>query len=241
MRVVVSIGGSVLAPDLDSARVGAYADVVRDLVDSGRELGVVVGGGPVAREYIEAARALDANEIELDQIGIDVTRLNARLLVTALDDLAAPSPPENHQTGREVLQRGQVPVMGGTEPAHTTDAVAAAFAEYVNADLLVYATSVPGVFDADPNANDDAERLERLTASELVAAIAGLEMDAGSNAPVDLLAAKIIQRSGMPTVVLHGEDPRTVARAVQDGEFDGTEVVPDDGTPLQDHLEFDDE
>ncbi|MFB6172279.1 MAG: UMP kinase [Haloarculaceae archaeon] len=241
MRVVVSIGGSVLAPDLDAGRVGSYADVVRDLTAAGRELGVVVGGGPVAREYIEAARALDANEIELDQIGIDVTRLNARLLITALGDLAAPSPPADHQTGREVLQRGQVPVMGGTEPAHTTDAVAAAFAEYVNADLLVYATSVPGVFDADPNANPDADRFDRLTASELVTVIAELEMDAGSSAPVDLLAAKIIQRSGMPAVVLDGADPASIERAIGEGAFDGTEIVPDDGVALDARLEFDDD
>jgi uridylate kinase len=238
MRVVVSIGGSVLAPDLDASRVGAYADVVRDLAAAGHELGVVVGGGRVAREYITAARELGANEMELDRLGIGVTRLNAGLLAVALGDLAAPAPPESYEAGREVLQRGQVPVMGGTEPAHTTDAVAAAFAEYVDADLLVYATSVPGVFSADPNEDADAERFDRLSASDLVATITDIEMDAGASAPVDLLAAKVIQRSGLPAIVLDGTDPAEVERAVQAGAFDGTEIVPDEGTALDARLEF---
>lgn len=239
MKVVVSIGGSVLAPDLDPERIGAYADVIREVVGVGHDLGVVVGGGRVAREYIAAGRELGANEIELDQLGIGVTRLNARLLATALEDLVAPGPPETYEAGREILQRGQVPVLGGTEPAHTTDAVAAAFAEYVDADLLVYATSVPGVYTADPDQETDAERYDTLTADELVTHTSSLGMDAGAPAPVDPLGAKLIKRSGMPTAVLDGTDPRNVARAILEGSFDGTEVIPDDGVRLRDRLGFD--
>ncbi len=57
--------------------------------------------------------------------------------------------------------------------------------------------------------------------------IADIEMDAGSSAPVDLLAAKIIQRSGIRTIVLDGTDPEHVVRAVEDGEFDGSEILPE--------------
>ncbi len=57
--------------------------------------------------------------------------------------------------------------------------------------------------------------------------IAGLEMNAGASAPVDLLAAKIIERSGMRTIVLDGTDPDRIARAVRYGDHDGTDVIPD--------------
>jgi len=71
----------VLAPDLDPDRVAAYAEAIERLAADGCEVGVVVGGGGVAREYIETARELGANEVELDQLGIGTTRLNARLLI----------------------------------------------------------------------------------------------------------------------------------------------------------------
>ena len=225
MKVVVSIGGSVLAPDLDPARVDAFADVVGQLERAGHTVGVVVGGGTVARDYITTARDLGANEIELDQLGIAVTRLNARLLIAALDDRSESVPSKSYESGHEAMRRGDVPVLGGTVAGQTTDAVSAAFAEYVDADLLVYATSVDGVYDADPNVDDGATRFDSLTAGELVDVVADLEMNAGSNAPVDLLAAKLIQRSGLRAIVLDGTEPERVARAVE-GEHEGTEIVP---------------
>jgi uridylate kinase len=229
MNVVVSIGGSVLAPDLEAEQVREHAAVLEDVVADGHDLGVVVGGGTVAREYIGAGRDLGANEIELDALGIEVTRLNARLLVAALDDDVdvVSAPPEDYESAGHALRSGEVPVMGGVAPAQTTDAVAAALAEYVDADLLVYATSVPGVFDADPETDPGAAKFDELTATELVEVIAGLEMDAGSSAPVDLIAAKIIGRAGIPTVVLDGSDPAVVGQAVRGETVDCTEVVPD--------------
>lgn len=226
MRVVVSVGGSVLAPDLRAERVREYAAVLRELSED-HGLAAVVGGGGVAREYIASARKLGANEIQLDQLGIAVTRLNARLLVAALGERAVPAPAEELEEAALALRRGEIALMGGTVPGHTTDAVATTLAEYVNADLVVYATSVPGVYDADPNEDPDAERFEELTPDELVDVIAGMERSAGASAPVDLLAAKLIQGAGLHAFVLDGSDPRRIARAVRSGEFEGTEIVPE--------------
>jgi uridylate kinase len=227
MKIVVSIGGSVLAPDLSADRVAAYASALESIDEAGHDLGVVVGGGSTAREYIGTARELGANEIELDQLGIAATRLNARLLIGALDDRAAPTPPERYETAWAAMHRGDVPVMGGTEAGHTTDAVATALAEYVEADLLVYATNVAGVYDADPAEDPDATRYERLTADELVALVGQQDLEAGINAPVDLLAAKLLQRAGVCAVVIDGTDPEAVPRAVR-GDHDGTDVVPEE-------------
>ena len=226
MRAVVSVGGSVLVPTVEANRVSAYAETLQELVAAGHELGVVVGGGPVAREYIGAARELGADEISLDRLGIEVTRLNARLWVEALGDVAVSHPIEAVEDAREVFQRGAIPVLGGTAPGHTTDAVAAGVAEHVDADLLVYATSVNGVFDADPRVDDGAAKFDRLSPAELVETVSELELAAGSNSPVDLLAAKLLQRSGLRAVVVDGADPDRVAAAV-DGDHGGTDIVPD--------------
>jgi uridylate kinase len=226
MKVVVSIGGSVLAPSVGSDRVGAYARVIEHLADDGHELGIVVGGGPTARDYIGAARDLGANEIELDNLGIAVTRLNARLLIAALDDRAAPTPPTDHETAHEAFRRGDIPVMGGTVAGHTTDAVGTALAEYIDADLLVYATSVPGVYDADPSEDPEATKFDSLSASELVDVVSDIDIKAGSNAPVDLLATKLLERSGLEAVVIDGTEPEHLASAV-DGDHEGTDIVPE--------------
>jgi len=226
MKVVISVGGSILVPSIESTRVEEYASVLRGLDDAGHEVGIVVGGGPAAREYIDAARSLGANEIELDQLGVAVTRLNARLLIAGLGERAAPSPISDHDRAKEVLRRGEIPVMGGTVAGHTTDAVATALAEHVDADLLVYATSVPGVFDADPSQHDDATKLSELTPGELVDIVSSIEMAAGSNAPVDLLATKLLQRSKLRATVIDGTDPEGIVRAIE-GTHDGSDVVPE--------------
>jgi uridylate kinase len=225
MKVVVSIGGSVLVPDDGSDRVDGYAAVLEAVEAAGHTVAAVVGGGPTAREYIEAAREQGANEIELDQLGIAVTRLNARLLVAALGERAAPTPPRALEDAREALRRGDLPVMGGTEPAHTTDAVAASLAEYTNADRLVLATSVSGVYDADPVENADATKFDECSIADLIDIVGDIEMAAGSNAPVDILATKIIQRGGIRTAVVDGRDPANVRSAIE-GDHDGTDVLP---------------
>lgn len=241
MKSVLSIGGSVLVPELSASRIREYAEVITDLVNEGHEMAVVVGGGPIAREYISAARDLDANEIQLDRIGISVTRLNAHLLITALDSMGVDpvlTPPEDYATASTAIRRGEIAVMGGTEPAHTTDAVSAALAEDIGAERLVYATNIPGVFDSDPTNVDDARRFEEITAGTLVKTIAGLGLDAGTSAPVDLLAALIIQRAELEAIVLDGSDPSRITEAITGETYDGTRVVAD--AVGSDRLESDD-
>ncbi|MFB6221367.1 MAG: UMP kinase [Halolamina sp.] len=226
MRVVVSIGGSVLAPGLDPERVQGFADALQKLSAEGCELGAVVGGGGVARDYIGTARDLAANEFQLDELGIGVTRLNARLLIAAMGHGVQRTPATTYEAAGEAVRRGDTTVMGGVTPGQTTDAVAAALAEYVDAELLVFATSADGVYTADPDVDEDAEQLSQLTPAELVEVIAPMDRGAGASAPVDLLAAKLIERSSLRTIVLDGTDPDAVVDAVLRGEHSGTDVVP---------------
>jgi len=226
MDIVISVGGSVLVPELSAERVSEFASVVENIADN-HSVTVVVGGGKTARDYIGVARELGSNDAICDYLGVDVTRINARLLIAALEGTAYPEPPTSYREAEEALADDKVPVMGGTAPGQTTDAVAAVFSEYTDADLLVYATSVDGVYTADPSADDDARKLGRLTPEELIGIVMETQMEAGANSVVDALAAKIIERSRMRTLVLDGTEPSDIERAVLDGVHDGTEILPE--------------
>lgn len=227
MRVVLSLGGSVLAPDLDADRVAGHADAIERVAREGCDVGVVVGGGGVAREYIGAARGLGANEVALDRLGIGVTRLNARLLAAGFGEGLDPTLATGYDDAETAIRRGDTAVMGGVTPGLTTDAVAAVLAESVGADLLVYGTGADGVYDADPAEHDDARKFDTLSPTELVERIAPMSRDAGASAPVDLPAAKLIERAGMRTIVLDGTDPAAVEDAILTGSHTGTDVVPE--------------
>jgi uridylate kinase len=220
MIIVISIGGSVLISDLDPERIYQYAENVKQLTEE-HTVYVVVGGGRIARDYISAARALGANEVECDVIGIDMTRINARLLIAALGKSAYPEPPKSYHDANNAAFSGKIVVMGGLIPGQTTDAVSAVLAEYVGADVLINATSVDGVYTADPNRDKEAKKLTNMTPSELVEIVMKIDMAAGSNSPIDPLAAKIIQRCGIKTVVVDGTDPENIVEAVA-GRHSGT-------------------
>lgn len=219
MPVVINVGGSVLAPSNGSDRFEEYAEALSTLDE---DVFVVVGGGGVARNYIGTARGLGANEALCDEIGIDVTRLNARLLISALGSDAYPEPPTDYQEAEVANTADRFVVMGGVAPGQSTDAVAAVLAEYVEAEELVFATSVPGIFGSDPNVDEEAEMIDEIAPSDLVDLVMRIDMKAGSKSPVDPLAAKIIERSRITARVMGGDDPWSVVEAVRGGADEGT-------------------
>ena len=180
---------------------------------------MVVGGGKVSREYVKTARKLGATEGFCDKIGIALTRANAMLLISALDDVYPVVPLSVEEAA---MQEGLV-VMGGTEMSHTTDAVAAMLAEYGKADLLIIATNVDGVYEDDPKKNKNAKRLKQVGVDGLVEIAAKGERNAASPGVLDILAAKLIKRAGIKTVVIDGRDAGNIGKAVK-GEVVGTVV-----------------
>ena len=229
--IVLSLGGSVLIPSLETNALSAYAEALGRLADRFRVY-VVVGGGGEARRYIGSARAFGVDEATLDELGILVTRLNARLLIAALGRRAYPRVPETYTEACVAGLAGRVVVMGGVTPGQTTDAVAAVLAEEVGADLLVNATSVPGIFTADPKRDPSATRFETMTPAALLELVSRERMSAGSNTVIDLVAAKVVERSGCPMIVLEGREPERIVDAITTGVFVGTIVSDGVGSPL---------
>lgn len=222
MKIIVSIGGSVLAKELQPEKFKGYATIIKE-IGKNHTVFIVTGGGKAAREYIGVARDLGSDEATCDFIGIDLTRLNARLLIAALGEAAYYEPPLNYKEARTASMTGKIVVMGGVTPGQTTDAVSAVLSEYVGADLLINATSIDGVYTSDPKKNKDARKFETMTPHQLIEIVMKTEMVAGANSPIDLLAAKIIERSNIRTIVLNGENPQNILDAVS-GKYRGTVI-----------------
>lgn len=222
MKIVISIGGSILAKELKPEKFKAYAKVIKE-IGKKHTVFIVTGGGIAAREYIRVARDLSSDEATCDFIGIDITRLNAQLLIAALGEYAYYEPPINYKEARSAGLTGKIVVMGGVTPGQTTDAVSAVLSEYIGADLLINATSVDGVYTSDPRSNKDARKFETMTPHKLIEIVMKTEMVAGANSPIDLLAAKIIERSNIKTIVLNGENPQNILNAVNE-KYSGTVI-----------------
>ncbi|HMK15456.1 MAG TPA: UMP kinase [Methanomicrobiales archaeon] len=213
-RIVISLGGSVLVPSLEKNHIREYATILRRLGEEIRVF-VVVGGGGEARRYIGVARKLGIDEATADELGIQVTRMNALLLAGALGEAAHPNVAESYRDAARFGESGKIVVMGGVIPGQTTDAVAALLAEKVRAGLVINWTSVDGIYSADPKKHRDAVKHSTLTPVELQAIIRGDRLEAGSNTVFDTLAAKIIGRSGIPLVVLDGRKPVDPRKAIR--------------------------
>jgi len=220
--VVVSIGGSILVPDdHDNTYIVELAGMLKRVAGQVR-LFVVVGGGRIARYYIKLGRGLGADESYLDDVGIEVSRLNARMLITALGDLAYHVPAKTFDEALSASKGHKIVIMGGTHPGHTTDAVSAMLGERVGAIRLVNATSVDGVYTSDPNKDKDAKKLDKLGFDELLRICMKVEGGAGPNVVFDPLGAKIVARSNIETRVVHGRQLEELEKALLGQEFNGT-------------------
>jgi uridylate kinase len=222
-KVVISIGGSVFLSDEPGYSLGALAKVIIGL-SSMKKLYVVVGGGRISRFYIEFGRGIGLNERRLDELGIAVTRLNARLLCAVLGKKANPIPVTDTDDAIATSRRYPIVVMGGTEPGHTTDAVAAMLAEKANASRVVNATSVDGVYTSDPKKDSSAKRYGRMSFEELVALTREFSGYAGPNIVFDPKGVGILKRIRVPLLVVKGTDLKALRDAVLGKTFDGTVV-----------------
>ena len=228
-RVLLKLSGEALAGD---GHVGIDYDntvlsicrSIKECVDLGVEVAIVVGGG----NFWRGRSSVSMDRTRADHMGMLATVINALALCDALEAMgvdvrvrtaiAMTSVAEPYIRNRAVrhLEKGRVVIFGcGVgSPFFSTDTASSLRAAEINADIILKATLVDGVYDKDPHRYDDAVRYEELSFSEMLAK---------DLAVMDLTAATMCKDNHIPVMVFSLEDPHNIVRAVC-GEDVGTIV-----------------
>ena len=233
-RVLLKLSGEALMGSLeygtDAERVNAIAHQVRDVVESGVEVAVVVGAGNIYRGLAGAAAGMD--RATADYMGMLATVLNALTLQDALEKAGAYTRVMSAMEVTEVaepyirrrairhLEKGRVVIFaaGTGNPFFTTDTAAALRALEIHADAILMAKhGVEGVYDSDPMENPDAEFLPELTHMDAIER--GLKV-------MDSTALSLCMDNGLPIHVFNLADVENIDRIVR-GERVGTIVTTD--------------
>jgi uridylate kinase len=224
MRLVLRIGGSVTASPVNPALITKYASLLKNLKKQGHEIAVVVGGGAIAREFINLAKELELDEGVQDEAAISVSRIFAQFFLQKLGELGCEAVSLTIEDSVKCLREGKIAVMGGLRPGMTTDTVAALIVEQVNAELFIKATDQEGVYNKDPRKHADAVKLEQLSFEDLSQVFAEDKHKAGIHQILDPEAVKILRKKRVNVVVVNGFKPENVLSAVK-GEKVGTLIA----------------
>jgi uridylate kinase len=224
MKLVIRIGGSVVASPFKPELINAYAELLLKLKQKGHHVAVVVGGGSLSRELITIAKAMGLEETAQDEVAISVSRLAAQLMLLKLNRESFLSVPVAVEDAAKRVEKDGIVVMGGLKPGMTTDTVAALLAERVSADLLIKATDVDGVFTKDPKKYRDAKLIDSLSYDELSRVFEKQRHEAGIHQVIDPEAVRILRKSKIKTVVVNGFKPENVLAVVK-GEKVGTVIT----------------
>ena len=183
-RVVLKLSGEALAGSvgygIDPPVLERIAAEIRDVVDLGVEIAIVIGGGNIFRGIAASAGGMD--RATADYMGMLATIINALALQDALEkvdlqtrvlsaiEMRAVAEPYIRRRAIRHLEKGRVVIFaaGTGNPFFTTDTAGALRAIEIGADAIIKATKVDGIYSSDPKADASAERLPRATYIEVL-------------------------------------------------------------------------
>ena len=230
-RILLKLSGEALAPPdgrgVDPKAAEALAARIGEVHHLGVQVAVVIGAGNLWRGAEGLARGMD--RATADYMGMLATMMNALALMDAIERAGIPTRVQSALEMRSVaepyirrrairhLEKGRVVILGGGtgNPYFSTDTAAALRAMEIGANVLIKATKVDGVYDADPKTNPDAQRFDRLTYIE--ALNRRLQV-------MDATALSLCMDNELPILVLNLWDESALRRALY-GEPVGTLVT----------------
>ncbi|MDO4538662.1 MAG: UMP kinase [Coriobacteriales bacterium] len=230
-RVLLKLSGEALMGDLeygiDPAVPQRIAQYIKPAWDAGIQIAVVVGGGNIFRGVSGAAAGMD--RAQGDSMGMLATVINSLALQDCFErngmDCRVMSAIEMRQVAEPYIRRrairhlekGRIVIFaaGTGNPYFTTDTGAALRACEIDAEVLMKATKVNGIYDADPVTHPEAKKFDTITYAEVLSR--GLKV-------MDATATALCQDNHMPIMVFNLEDPEAFGKALC-GEPVGTTVV----------------
>ncbi|MGL5055385.1 MAG: UMP kinase [Fusobacteriaceae bacterium] len=183
-RVLLKLSGEALMGDqefgISSDVITSYAKQIKEVVDLGVELAIVIGGGNIFRGLSGSTQGID--RVTGDHMGMLATVINSLALQNAIEKLGVSTrvqsaiemekiaEPFIKRKAQRHLEKGRVVIFGGGtgNPYFTTDTAAALRAIEINADIVMKATKVDGIYDKDPMKYDDAVRYNEVTYTEVL-------------------------------------------------------------------------
>ena len=225
-RVLLKLSGESLAGEekkgINFDIVESFCKAIKACVDDGVEVAVVVGGGNFWRGRssgkMDRTRAdhMGMLATAINALGVGDTLEQAGVPVRVMTAISMPQVAEPYIRNRAVrhLQKGRVVIFGcGTgNPFFSTDTAAALRAVEIDADVIMKATMVDGVYDSDPKKNPNAKKYDKVTYDEVLA---------NNLAVMDSTAASLCKDNNMPILVFSVEEPMNIYKAVC-GEEIGT-------------------
>lgn len=223
MKVVLKIGGSIFGDSVD-VNLKTLTKGIKEW-SKNHDISIVLGAGKLSRELDKVLRKYTEKEDLLDKVGIQVARLNASVLIAALDGLAHPEIPRSEEEFMKVKKEdeGKLVVAGGFRPGQRTDAVAVEIAKKWGAELVVKCTDVDYVYDKDPAKFPDAKPIEEISFEKLKK-LGDQTHEANKPTIIDKVAAEMLAEEEIKMAIVNGKDAENIGKIFSGKEFKGTKV-----------------
>lgn len=229
-RILLKLSGEALMGDqdygIDSERIKEYAKDIKEVVQAGVEVAIVIGGGNIFRGVAGAAKGMD--RVQGDYMGMLATVINGLALQSALEEedvdtrlqtaieMNKVAEPFIRRRAMRHLEKGRVVIFsaGTGNPYFTTDTGATLRAIEIAADVILKGTRVDGIYTADPEKDETATKFDEITFKEVY--------DKGLNV-MDMTAFTLSQENELPILVFDMNTRGNLMKVVK-GEAVGTLV-----------------
>ncbi|MEK9614074.1 MAG: UMP kinase [Flavobacteriaceae bacterium] len=229
-RILLKLSGEALMGSqthgIDPVLIDSYAKEIKKVFDQGIEIAIVIGGGNIFRGVSGASKGMD--RVQADYMGMLATVINGLALQSALENNDVPTrlqtaikieaiaEPFIKRKATRHLEKGRVVIFGsGTgNPYFTTDSAAVLRAIEINADVILKGTRVDGIYNEDPEKNNNAIKFDNLSFDEVLTK--GLKV-------MDTTAFTLSQENKLPIIVFDMNTPDNLIKVVK-GQKIGTRV-----------------